>query len=344
MNKPKILFYGNSTGSFQWRFADPAKYLARRGFLIRCNQAEAITEEAVKEADIIVMSSIVDRDGIALIYEYQQEHGKKIIVDSDDGLQLNEDSPFKPEHEIAQASDVIKRTMEIADMVTTTTPYLAKQLSVLNKNVKVLPNSMDLEKWDLPKHTNDSQYFRIGWAGSVTHLDDLKMIVEPLKRIMDEFPQVQLIFCGETRIAELFPNYPVETVLGVPFDAWPARLHGLRLDLGLAPLRDTPFNRCKSNIKFQEYSIAKVPGIYSPTVYNIHGGFNQPFDGVFGHIAYDEEQWYRCIKNMILSKELRSDLIGKAYPFVKRKYNLAKNIHLWEDAYRSLLDTETKSS
>lgn len=341
-----ILAYGNSTGSFNWRLQDPLRVLAKRGkFKVHCEQGEMITEEAIKWADIIILSSVVDKEGIALCHYYQKEHGKKIVVDSDDGLQLNDDSPFKVEHAIAQASDVIKITMGIADLVTTTTSYLAKQLKQLNENTIVLPNYMDMERWDLPKYKNDSEYFRIGWAGSITHLDDLKMIIDPLKQIMDEFPQVQLIFCGETRIADEFKGYPVECVLGVPFDAWPSRLQGLRLDLGLAPLRDTPFNKCKSNIKFLEYSIAKVPAIFSPTVYaDDHRGLHQIFDGQFGHIAYTQDQWYRCIKNMILSKELREDMSTKAYAHVKRKYDLAKNIHMWEEAYMNLLDTKSNPS
>lgn len=334
----KILAYGNSTGAWNWRLKDPLSLLAKRGYDVHCEQSEAINEEAVKWADLIILSSVVDKEGIALIRQYQVEQGKKVVVDSDDGLSLNDDSPFKPEHSLAQASEVIKITMGMADMVTTTTKYLAKELSVLNPNVMVLPNSMDMKKWDLPKSTNTSNQFRIGWAGSVTHLDDLKMIVSPLKRVMDEYPNVKLIMVGETRIAEEFRGYNIETMLGVEFNAWPQRLNGLALDLALAPLRDTPFNRCKSNIKFLEYSIAKIPGVYSPTVYNPpFGGGHTPFDGNLGHIAFNEDQWYRCIKNMILSKELREDITNKAYAHVTRRYNLATNVNLWERAYLSLL-------
>jgi len=49
-------------------------------------------------------------------------------------------------------------------------------------------------------------------------------------------------------------------MLAVPFDAYPMRLAGLRLDIGLAPLIDNEFNHCKSKIKYFEYSIVKAAG------------------------------------------------------------------------------------
>lgn len=331
----KILGFGNATGSQNWRLADPFRQLAKLGHQTRAVKGEAITEELVSQADIVVLNSVVDQEGIAICYEYQKHRGVKLVVDVDDWLKVDKSSPFIAEHKVTNAPEIREVSIEIADMVTCTTDYLADKIKPFNKNVVVLPNSMDLEKWDLPKLKNTSDKIRIGWAGSVTHMEDLKLIIKPLKKIMDEFPQVQLIFCGETRIADYFKGYPVECVLGVEFDVWPTRLHGLRLDIGLAPLKDTPFNRCKSNIKFQEYAIAQVPGVYSPVVYGTWR-FSD-FDGRFGDIAETEDQWYMCIRNLIVSKNHREDIINGAYSYVKQFYSLKKNIKLWERAYQSLL-------
>ena len=133
------------------------------------------------------------------------------------------------------------------------------------------------------------------------------------------------------RVGDLFKGYPVECMLGVPFDAWPARLHGLRLDIGIAPLIDSEFNRCKSNIKWQEYAIAKVPGIYSNIIYQTHG-----FDPRYGLIAYNEEDWYQKIKSLVLNPILRKDIADSAYSRVTSRFSLAKHIREWENAYKLL--------
>ena len=326
----KILGWGNDTGAKYWRLVDPFKYLRKLGHKAFVSDEE-ITKKACEWADIFVVSSVVNKDAIALLYEYQQTKGKKIVVDCDDYFQLNNDSPFQIEHEVSDASAVIKRTMEIADLVTVSTNRLAFHVKNINKNVVVLPNYMDMERWDLPKLHNTSDTIRIGWAGSLTHLNDLKSIVEPLKAICKEFPQVRLIFIGEQRIADELEGCSVECMLGVPFDVWPTRLNGLQLDIGLAPLLPTEFNRCKTNIKFLEYAIAEVPGVYSNVVYE-----HRDFDPKFGLVADKPDQWYRSIKHLIVYPERRKEIASGSYSLVKRKYDLEKNIHKWQETYDNL--------
>jgi glycosyltransferase involved in cell wall biosynthesis len=328
----RICAWGNDSGAKHWRLTDPLKYLAKRGHKIIMSE-KGINEAEVSWADICIVQSCTDKDGIALLRQYQVEKKKKIIVECDDGLDVNDDSPFKEDHQRYEAKFVITRTMEIADMVTTTTQYLADQLRVYNDNVVILPNSLDLERWDMPYRENTSGKIRIGWAGSITHLNDVKMIVKPLKKICKEYPRVQLIIIGDPRVAELFEGCPVEFMLGVPFEVWPSKLMSLQLDIGLAPLRNTYFNKCKSNIKWIEYSIASVPGIYSPIVYQLN---NEHFDGIYGQIAENEDQWYRFIKNYIICPDLREDIAKRARSCVTTSHTLRTTNHLWEEAYKSL--------
>lgn len=328
-----IVAWGNDSGSKHWRLTDPLRALVKKGEHKAYVSENGINPEEVEWADVVIVQSCTEKNGIALLREFQVEKGKKIIVECDDGLDLNDDSPFKQDHERYDSKFVITRTMEIADMITTTTPYLADQLRVYNDNVKVLPNSIDQERWDLPYLANDTGRIRIGWAGSITHLEDMKMIVKPLKRICADFPEVQLIIIGDPRVAELFKDCNVESMNGVPYDVWPAKLNSMRLDIGLAPLRNTYFNKCKSNIKWMEYTMAGIPGVYSPVVYQTQ---NEHFDGVYGQIADTEEQWYLCIKNYIISKELRMDIAGQAKSCVTTSHTLKTTSKLWEEAYRSL--------
>lgn len=331
----KVIAFPSPSGSRVWRLDDPFKALRDIGISAHVTN-ESITDEIAQNNDIFVLQNTVDKEGIALLRAYQQERGKKIVADFDDFFDANEDNPNLLEHQVSQAPEVLRIVAQIADLVTCTTDNLAKELRKYNKNVVVLPNSMDMKRWDLPKLKNETDYINIGWCGGTSHYNDLKMIVKPLKRILSEFPNVKLYLVGELRAKEWFKDYKnVECMLSVPFDAYPTRLHGLRLDIGLAPLQNNAFNRCKSNIKFLEYAIAKVPGVYSPTVYSLWR--TTDFDGKFGDIAENEEQWYWNIRNLIVSKNHREDVIGGAYQYVRRYYDLNKNIKLWKNAYLDLI-------
>lgn len=328
----KIAAFPNPSAARHWRLEAPFKYLNRSGEFDARVIDGGITEEVAQWADIYVLQGCVDREGIALLHAYQQEHGKKIVVDQDDQIEVEETNFHKRHHDIKSAPEVIKITMGIADLVTTTTRYLANKLEEHATRVEVLPNYLDLEVWDIkPKPRNTSDRLRIGWAGSITHLEDLEDIAPILKRTLKNFPNTELVIVGDPRAQKLFEGYRVECMLGVPFEAWPKKLHSLRLDIAVAPLRPTEFNKSKSNIKFLEYSIAQIPGVYAKTVYC----YNK-IEPRRGLIAYNKKQWEMCLRNLIFSENLRNDIRSGSYSFVKTWYSLDKNYTKWADAYRSL--------
>ena len=185
--------------------------------------------------------------------------------------------------------------------------------------------------WDLPVLRNTSNKIRIVWAGSLTHLEDLKMIAEPVNQILAEYPQVELVIVGEPRASELFTR--CEFMLGVPYQAWSQKLHSLRADIALAPLKNTEFNRCKSPIKFLEYSACEIPGVYSPTIYS-DVSFN--FDGNFGLVAHTPDEWYAKIKHLIDFPLIRKEIAEGANAHVFGKKTMKQIGLLYKEAYTNL--------
>ena len=62
----------------------------------------------------------------------------------------------------------------MADGVTTTTKYLANKIRAYNKNVIVIPNSLDPNKIKINKIASES--VRLGWAGGSSHHEDIKLL------------------------------------------------------------------------------------------------------------------------------------------------------------------------
>jgi len=328
----KIAYWGNGSASEQWRREHPAKYLNQIDGFEMWKAEGGITEEAARWADVYVLQGTVDIEGLVLLSAYQGEYGKKIVIEQDDRIEVEDSNPHKKQHDLSSATAIIKKMMSFADMVTTSTPKLASELKSYNQNVVVLPNYLDLDFWDNKiKLVNTSDQIRIGWAGSITHIEDIKLILPAAKRIQHEFPQVRFIFMGDPRISEHLEGLKAEVQIGVKFPMYPDKLNSLRLDFALAPLRNSKFNECKSNIKFLEYAIHKIPGIYSPTVYNY-----SVQDGKTGLIANTDEQWYLNMRNLIVSKNLREDIKSLAYSYVRSEFNLKNKISKWVDAYSSL--------
>lgn len=332
----KIRAFPAPSGSAIWRLTDPFKYMRKHGIDAQVVTEGGITNEICEEADVLVVQSIVDKTMIGRMLWYKENHGKKIVYEIDDYWEANDYNINKKSHEVTDFAQITEDLLSLSDMVTTTNEYLAGKVMPFNENVKILPNAMDFDRWKAgQKHKNTSNRIRIGWAGSLTHLDDLNVAVPALKRIIREFPQVELVLVGDMRFRQFFSDTPrVEVMLGVPFEAWPHKLHGLRLDMGIAPLLDNVFNHCKSNIKWQEYTVAGIPGIYSPTVYR-RGYFEEKKMGL---VAEDTEHWYINLRNLIICPYLRDEIVESASVFLERQYNLENTSKNWVEAYTSLFN------
>lgn len=237
-----------------------------------------------------------------------------------------------------------------ANALTVSTDYLKRMYSKYNKNIYVLPNYIDYEifaeeKTQKPEHGDE---IWIGWAGSATHLPDLKIIVEPVSKILKEFPNTRLVLGGwdgyyrtkEGRTSYLWEKIPRERIILLKWvkdiREYPKML--AHFDIGLAPLADIVFNRCKSNIKYLEYSACGVPVIASevePYAKIIANGKN----GLLVSTQKDKVQkaWYQAIKTLILNKELRLQLAEMGKALVKRDFDMARGIHQWNAVYKEVI-------
>jgi glycosyltransferase involved in cell wall biosynthesis len=98
-----------------------------------------------------------------------------------------------------------------------------------------------------------------------------------------------------------FSHYPA-------FVSW-LRHRSASWDIAVAPLRDTPFNRSKSDLKFLEYSALGLPGVFSDIVpYN-----RSVTDGETGLLVpNDGEAWHDAILRLAQDQVLRERLAGAA--------------------------------
>jgi hypothetical protein len=105
----------------------------------------------------------------------------------------------------------------------------------------------------------------------------------------------------------------------------------LPIDIGVAPLLDTPFNRCKSDIKWQEYSALGIPGVYSdlpPYQQSVQ-------DGVNGFLCRDQGQWLAALEGLVQSTSLRREIGASAQKDIQRAWNAGPELPTWATALES---------
>lgn len=139
------------------------------------------------------------------------------------------------------------------DAVLFSSHELARYYEVLH------PRRLVIDPWvELPHiATVKKEGFVIGWGGSATHLDDLLWIAPELARFLANHPGARFSVMGSgSKLAAFVNALPPEQVTCYPFGDEADYFGFLRsLHVGIAPLKDTRFNRCRSDGKFVQYAV-----------------------------------------------------------------------------------------
>lgn len=176
---------------------------------------------------------------------------------------------------------------------------------------------------------------RVGFLGSVDHAVFLEsLLAEPLRAIARDRPgRVELVFCGA--------NPPFARALGArldPFDldftAWRRRALALGVGVGLAPLADSAFHRCKYFNKYLEYGSLGIAGIYS----SVPPSADVVVDGETGLLCANEPAaWQAALGRLVDDAELRLRLARAAYEDVERRFSVRALEAHWRAALAPLL-------
>ena len=301
------------------------------------------------ESDVIVFHRPDVPSKVKLIPLLRQA-GKIVIFDNDDTYILNSGNPTRmiserDEQILTNMNANIYSSVSACNAVTTTTEFLANEYRQFNPNVHVVPNCVDPEDWEEPLRNTNGKV-RIGFVGSVAHNRDY-LEIKNLLDILGKREDVELVLFAiprkdpsTLRIRELFKEeidfwnqYPHEWQPTVKHFDYMHTLNKLKLDIMLIPRHESYFNKCKSNLKFLEASMLKIPVIAS----SFSDG-NSPYDKDFkngvGILCSNEDEWIKETLDLIENKDNRIELGEKAYQYVFTNYNIETQAHIWEDIYK----------
>ena len=115
-----------------------------------------------------------------------------------------------------------------------------------------------------------------------------------------------------------------------PYEVYVDALH--RSDIALLPLRDTAFNRAKSDLKFIESAGNGAVSLASPTVYA-----GKLRDGETGFLYKDAQSFRERLEMLIDRSDVRRRVAEAAYDYVKENRLLAQHIEARMEAWRELV-------
>lgn len=322
----QLLRYSAAAGALGWRL------------LAGKEGVDVVYPQRVEQADAVLLQRDFPRFYPAyrqLVAAARAAH-KPIFYDIDDLLvALPQEHPNRKVYEDCLGG--ITHAIIEADTVIASTAPLRQMLLPLNRRVVVWPTVLPDHLWTIrPPSVSDpksSEPFIIGYMGGASHLPDIELLTPLLQRLLDEWGEkLQIHFWGFPPPPGLAASPQVLTHPGADSYAdFAAYFAAARADVWLAPLVENPFNRCKSAIKFWEYSAIGGVGIYSRL---------EPYTDVVRHgenglLVASLEEWEAAIRELAADPQKRLHLAQNAQNTLRQRGYLSQHLPAWETIYRS---------
>ena len=192
-----------------------------------------------------------------------------------------------------------------------------KDKVLLNRN-RASSDLIEISSHFIKDYSQQDSKVKIGYfSGSISHNENFELIKPAIQSLLAIYKNMELHIVGHLDIPEDMKPYQQQIVVHdyVDWKDLPQLIS--RVDINLAPLVDSVFNLAKSEIKWMEAALVKVP-----TVASHIGAFSDMVkDGETGLLAKDGE-WKEKLESLILSSDLRQELAENAYDFVLENCSL----------------------
>lgn len=312
----KIVYLQHKDSSvFNYRFDRPLGSLGakKRRMLLKKNEEITLDELGKrwkKNADIVVIKYIDHRHTLDVLYTMRNEAGFKVVIDIDDNIWQ---APVLVSSDINRHANrilMLTESVKCADYVTVSTEPLKTALEPLNPNIAVLKNYIEPSEWTFKRKAHKKT--RIGWVWSPTHLPDVSEVSDALREIAKR-DDVEIVVFGTDK--DIF-DFKTTNIPAVKYTEYPKVFMEAGIDISIAPLADNEWNKCKSNIKWLESTMAGAAFVGS-RVYPYEFSIKE---GKTGYLAKGKNQWMKRLNYLLDKPEKRAELVANAKKVVLEKY------------------------
>lgn len=290
----------------------------------------------VPEADVVVLQRPLGSDLVQCI-PHLQAHGIAVVVEVDDDFQSVSQrnvawSQVHPSRSPHRNWRHLARACAMADLVTVTTPALAKRYGGHGR-VAILPNYVPERYFSLTPVRPHPFGSTVAWSGSLlTHPDDLQVTRGAVARALGKQSGVQWAFhCigGSPEVAEKLDIHPAAVSVSGWQDLasmdYPRHMAGV--DVGIVPLELSAFNEAKSWLKGLEWAALGVPFVATPT--HEYRALSELGAGL---LADSPRKWESCLTMLMTHEAARTELAEMGRE-TARGLTIEKHAWRWAEAW-----------
>lgn len=356
----KILavYHNHPTGSSYYRQQMPYEHLTQHYPIdfYYTNTIQDFDTNVLKTFDFVLFSREIEHygvfDNIKYIATQIKSLGVKVIVDIDDYWHLSANHVLKPQYQQFKISEMIIESIKHADIVHTTTKYLADKICPYNNNVHIFANAIYPEIY--PQFTPQeilSPNYRIGWIGGACHYEDIILMQDGINLLHHDTNlngKYKLILGGYNEASEEYKKFErVFTCFGKQKESYD-RINATdvyryaygynMLDAVLIPLNDNTFNNCKSELKLIEAGFMNKAAIVS----NV-----KPYSDLIVHgenalVVNNRRDWYKHMRTLINEPTYGRYLADNLTELITKNYHISViNEHRYKHLSQSIAGNPT---
>ncbi len=256
-----------------------------------------------------------------------------LLFDRETLVKFGLDKYAKNREQFLNRADNLLKLLRMCDYGLVSTNTLKKEVGKYLKQVYVIRNSYIDEFNQFKKiYNKDQKDLKLGYfSGSKSHLDDFLLIWDSLKNFLKKHQNVNLIITGFLDFK--IPKDLKRQIKFIPytFNRRKYMQNLSKIDINLLPLRNTLFNNSKSEIKFIEASLLKIPTLISRT---------EEFPNVISEdleLLFSDINEFELHLNELLDMNIRMRRGKQAHDFVKKYYNPAIIKEKWYEFVYNLI-------
>ncbi len=283
-------------------------------------------------ANLVFFYRVPAEPSVISLVEESQRLGLQTIFDVDDLIfdeallkkNINiQRLPKKTQAQVFAGAKTYKKAMSSMHFCSASTTILAEYMNQHTGHQSfILPNALDNELLSLSKLEkplkDDSIVTIVYGSGTSTHDIDFQEVAEALAYVLSNYPHIRLVIHGTLTLPETLQKHK-QQIQTIPFMEASEYYRTLNsYDINIAPLEASIFNDAKSNIKYLEASMLKLPTIASPVAeYKkvIQHGKN-------GLLASSTQEWIDAFEKLITSASLRKQIGEAAFNTVMKEYTV----------------------
>ena len=263
---------------------------------------------AAPDYDVVV----IHREALLLGVDWIERYLSRrvpTVFDFDDAIWMSNVSAANRWAGFLKGFAKIDRIISMVSAVSAGCEYLAKRARQFNDHVVIVPTSIDLEKYGVPRHHEPTDRITIGWTGSVTTARYLEIIVPVLQRLSATLPFRLRIVGAKLEIPGL----------DVVCEDWtPSREVSLirTFDVGLKPAVREEWVRGKCPMKDIQYMALGIPPVatrFGTSVESIE-------HGVSGFLCDTDDDWVAAI-DQLRNVAIRARIGVAARRVVEERYS-----------------------